>query len=312
MVLFSAASVIPVQAAEFVKTTHVFKTVGDVKIEADVYRADDEVVRPVVVWLHGGALIVGGREGIFDRIRDLCQDEGWVFVSLDYRLAPETKLPEIFADVEDAFRWLHSEGPVKLHIDPRRMIVTGGSAGGYLTMLVGAHVRPRPLALVAYWGYGDIDGPWMTKPSEDYLKQPHISKAEALAAVGQGVPTGTRDAETQKTRGKYYHYLRQQGAWAQEVTGFDPAAEPRKFDRYCPIRHIDSDYPPVFMIHGTIDFDVPYEQSANMAKELAKHNVDHTLFTVPNAGHGLAGGDKDLVVRGHQQALDFIRQRLKK
>src|SRR5438067_10236797 len=47
--------------ADFVKKTHVFKTAGDLKIQADVYRADDAKVRPCVVWIHGGALIVGNR-----------------------------------------------------------------------------------------------------------------------------------------------------------------------------------------------------------------------------------------------------------
>ena len=41
------------------------------------------------------------------------------------------------------------------------------------------------------------------------------------------------------------------------------------------------------MIHGTKDTDVPYELSADMAKELAKHKVVHELVTVPEAGHGL-------------------------
>ena len=42
-----------------VKTTHVYKTVGDVKVEADVYRPEGAEARPVVVWIHGGALRAG-------------------------------------------------------------------------------------------------------------------------------------------------------------------------------------------------------------------------------------------------------------
>ncbi len=37
-----------------IKTTHVYKTVGDVKVEADVYRPEGAEARPVVVWIHGG------------------------------------------------------------------------------------------------------------------------------------------------------------------------------------------------------------------------------------------------------------------
>src|SRR5262245_43111214 len=91
---------------KFQKKTYVFKTVGDVKIHADVYRADDTKVRPVVVWLHGGALIVGSRDSVARHLLDLCRAEGYVLVSFDYRLAPEVKLPGIIEDVQDAFRWL--------------------------------------------------------------------------------------------------------------------------------------------------------------------------------------------------------------
>jgi acetyl esterase/lipase len=92
-------------------------------------------------------------------------------VSFDYRLAPEVKLPAIIKDVRDAFRWLRERGPGLFHADPDRLVVTGGSAGGYLTLMTGFCVQPRPRALVAYWGYGDVDGDWYTKPSEHYRKQ---------------------------------------------------------------------------------------------------------------------------------------------
>src|SRR5437870_7419082 len=102
------------------------------------------------------------------------------------------------------------------------MVVTGGSAGGYLTMMTGICVSPRPKALVAYWGYGDVDGDWYTKPSEFYRKQPPVDKAEAYQAIGKKVLTGT-EGESGKARGRFYLYLRQNGLWTQEVTGFDPS-----------------------------------------------------------------------------------------
>src|SRR5262245_17661954 len=67
--------------------TVVYKTAGDAKIEADVYGADDKV-RPAVVWIHGGALINGNRKGPPGQLLDLCRKEGYVLVSIDYRLGP--------------------------------------------------------------------------------------------------------------------------------------------------------------------------------------------------------------------------------
>jgi acetyl esterase/lipase len=300
------------QTPAFVKKTYAFKTVSDVKIQADVYRADDDVKRPVVVWLHGGALIVGSRTSVPKNLLDLCRTEGYALVSLDYRLAPEVKLPGIIEDVEDAFRWLREKGPGLLHIDPDRMVVTGGSAGGYLTLMTGFRVKPRPRALVAYWGYGDVDGDWYTKPSEHYRTTVTlINKEDAYKAVGAKVLTATTGGEEQKARGRFYLYLRQNGLWTREVSGFDPDKEARKLDPYCPVRNVNADYPPTMLVHGTEDTDVPYEQSAAMAKELARKTVMHELVTVRGAGHGLSGGDRNLVEEAHAKALSFIRQHLK-
>jgi acetyl esterase/lipase len=243
---------------------------------------------------------------------ELCRDDGFALVSIDYRLAPEVKLPDIIADVEDAFRWLRGDGVKQCRLDPARLVVTGGSAGGYLTLMTGVVVRPRPTALVAYWGYGDVDGDWYTKPSDFYRKQvPLIDKAGANQGVGGKVMTGGEDGIDFRARGRFYTYLRQNGLWTREVTGFDPVKDKVKLDRYCPVRNVSPEYPPTLLVHGTEDTDVPYQLSADMAKELARHKVPHELVTVPGAGHGLAGGDKKLVADAHAKALGFIRAHMK-
>src|SRR5262245_53377278 len=94
------------QPPALVKKSHTYKTAGDVKIQADVHRPDDTKTRPVVVWIHGGALISGNKNSVPRNLLDLCRDEGYALVSIDYRLAPEVKLQELIADVEDALRWI--------------------------------------------------------------------------------------------------------------------------------------------------------------------------------------------------------------
>jgi acetyl esterase/lipase len=293
--------------------TYTYKTVDGLAIQADVYRPGDDRVRPVVVWIHGGALIMGNRDGVPGNLLTLCRQEGYVLVSIDYRLAPEVKLPAIIADVTDAMRWVHGKGPGLFHADPDRIVVTGGSAGGYLTMMVGVRVKPRPRALVAYWGYGDVDGPWYTRPSEFYRKQvPLIGKEDAYRAVGKKVTTGSDlDGLAMRARSRFYLYLRQHGLWTREVSGFDLGSESRKLDAYCPVRSLPADYPPILMIHGTKDTDVPYEESADMAKALARKKLPHELITVRGAGHGLADGDKRQVAQAHARALTFIREHLR-
>jgi acetyl esterase/lipase len=291
-----------------VKTTHVYKTVGDVKVEADVYRPEGDEVRPVVVWIHGGALIVGSRSQVPKQILELCTRERFVFVSLDYRLAPEVKLPQIAEDLQDAFRWLHESGPKLFHADTSRIVVTGGSAGGFLTMLSGAIVKPKPTALVAYWGYGEIDGEW-TRAKSTHHGAP-VPREEALAGVNKNgkVLTNTDDPAEGKARGGYYRHLRQTGGWSLGVTGIDAVKEPGKLDRFCPVKNITKDYPPILMVHGTEDTDVPYFCSTDMAKELTKHGVKHELLTVEKAEHGLRDGDPKRVTEVNARALEFIKE----
>jgi len=207
LVIYCVAVLGSARAAEpFGKKTYTYKTVDEVAIQADVYRPGDDKVRPAVIWIHGGALIVGSRRDVPTQLLDLCKREGFLLVSLDYRLAPEVKLPAIAEDIRDAFRWLRKDGPRLFHIDPDRVVVTGGSAGGYLTLLVGSSVTPRPKALVAYWGYGDVDGPWYTTPSAYYRKSPLLNKDKVSRAVGGKVLTGTT-GDTGQARGLFYRYL---------------------------------------------------------------------------------------------------------
>ena len=140
---------------------------------------------------------------------------------------------------------------------------------------------------------------------------PLIAKDDALKGVGAKVVTGSESDFDGKARGRYYHYLRQNGLWTKEVTGFDPATERAKLDPYCPVRNVSPTYPPTMLVHGTEDTDVPYQLSADMEKEFARHKVPHEFVTVRGAGHGLSGGDKKLVEEAHAKALDFIRSHLK-
>ncbi len=291
--------------------TYTYKQVGDLEIKADVYRADDETIRPVVVWIHGGALINGHRAGVSGRVKDWAIDSGYAFVSIDYRLAPETQLPEIIQDVEDAFTWLRKEGPALLKIDPTRVVVTGGSAGGYLTLVTGYRVKPRPKALVPFWGYGDLVGDWYSQPSPH--PRHHTSKLTREEAFKQvSGPPVSDSREREGDGGAFYQHCRQHGIWPKAVSGWDPHTEPERFYPFMPVKNVTADYPPTLLIHGTADTDVPYEQSVLMADEFKKHQVPYELIAVPDAEHGLADGDPKVIDEAYTKAFAFLAQHLKK
>ena len=294
---------------EIRKRTYIYKKVGNLEIKADVYRADDDRIRPVVVWIHGGALIMGHREGISNRLKDEMLKAGAIVVSIDYRLAPETQLPGIIADLEDALRWVNDKGPELFHADPKRVAVAGGSAGGYLTLTAGFRAQPRPVALVAFWGYGDLVGPWYSEPS---LHPRHntmkVLRDQAYSQVN-GPPIA--DARDRKgDGGMFYHFCRQTGSWPKAISGWDPLKEPQKFAPYMALKNVTRDYPPTFLIHGENDTDVPHEQSVLMAAELKRHGVKHRLISIPKAEHGLEGGDRQQIDDAYRDAFAFLREHL--
>jgi acetyl esterase/lipase len=283
--------------------TYVYKTVGGCEIKADVFQAAAGARKPAVVWIHGGALIMGSRRGLDGRFHGELLKRGFVVVSIDYRLAPETKLPGIIEDVRDAWRWVREEGSKRFGIDPDRIATAGGSAGGYLTLMTGFCLDPRPRALVSYFGYGDITTPWYSQPDAFYRRQPLVPKEEAYRTVTDRVLS---EQPAPNRRGRFYLYCRQNGIWPNEVAGHDPHTEAKWFDPYCPIRKVTAKYPPTFLIHGTEDTDVPYAESKNMAARLKECGVEHELVTVTGAGHGLSGAKPDEVSRIAERAAEFV------
>jgi acetyl esterase/lipase len=278
--------------------TYTFKTVGTNELQADVHRPAADAVRPVIVFIHGGALMMGDRvmtPGPRSPLEALL-NAGYVVVSIDYRLAPQVKLPAIIEDVVDACVWVRQRGPQLFRIDPDQLFVMGQSAGGYLTMMAGLRLQPRPRALVSFWGYGDIAGSWYRQPDAFYRQRRLVTKEEAEKSGGAML----------------YLYCRQQGLWPKVLTGEDPEANPHAFDAFCPVRNVTREYPPTMLIHGTKDTDVPYELSVQMDKELTAQGVPHEFVTLPETGHGFGRDQSDIAARTHQQVVEFLKKNAKK
>jgi len=289
-------------------TTHVYKTAGNCQIKADVYRPAAAGPTPVLVYIHGGCLMYGARQSINPRQLELYLGAGYAVVSIDYRLAPETKLPAIIEDLRDAFRWISEQGPALFGADPARLGVVGHSAGGYLTLMAGFAVEPRPKALIPVYGYGDIIGDWYSKPDPFYCQQPAVTLEESEWHRG-----GPETSELYEGRGKggLYLYCRQHGLWPLAVGGVDPARDPAFFAPYNPVQNVFPGYPPTLLLHGDQDTDVPHAQSVQMAGELAQHGVKHELITIKGGGHGFDGKMDDPVVKDTLvRVLAFLSEHL--
>jgi acetyl esterase/lipase len=296
----------------FTKTTIAYWEVDGHKILADVYRRQDAKIRPVIVWIHGGALIMGNRDlgdNVTRSLLAFAKTQGYAIVAIDYRLAPETKLPDIISDIEEAFRWLGGDGANQFHLDPTRIVVAGESAGGYLTFVTGYRVRPKPKALVALYGFGDLVGDWSSKPNPYPLYNlRNISREEAESQTNGTVISDSH--ERKGDGGSIYMYCRQKGLWPEEVSGFGRLTIADKITPFEPIRNVTPDWPPTLLIHGTRDSDVPYEQSALMAKKFKQHGVPFTFIPIDHGEHGFRGGDPQKIEEAYKAIGEFIKEHL--
>ena len=291
------------------KTTFTFKRIKGLDIKADVLRPDDDVSRPVCVWIHGGALMKGHRENLHQPAFMLLE-EGYIIVSIDYRLAPETTLPGILQDVTDACAWVRSQGDELFQAETQRLALAGASAGGYLALAAGFLLDPPPAAVVSVFGYGDLVGRWCTTPSIDPSHYETNMSAEDASSLAVGPPVAD-ERDRRYDILPYYNYYRQQGTWPRLVTGWDPLKEPEKYSPYLPVYNVNRRYPPTLLIHGEVDPDVPVEQSRTMAEKFKEHDVVHRLITIPGAEHGLRGGDPDQVEQAYRAAVRFVNQFIK-
>jgi acetyl esterase len=111
---------------------------GDMRVR--IYRPDAGVARPVTVFFHGGGFVVCSLESHDAICRQICNRSGTIVVSVDYRLAPEHKLPAAPDDCFAATRWV-AEHARSFGGDPTRLALAGDSAGGNLAAVTALRAR---------------------------------------------------------------------------------------------------------------------------------------------------------------------------
>lgn len=253
------------------KHTFVYKT-ATVPIELDVYLPATPSASaqglPILVWFHGGGLLQSSRKDVAPHhIRGVTK-HGYVFISVDYRLAPQVGVSDILEDVKDSLKWITTELPTKLEggdklLDTTRLAVSGSSAGGYLALLAGLYsTEPKPKVILPIYPITNPFGKFFTTPQPHPLG--HLERSVVESVLDPNAPVVTSDNGPEDPRSKFYPYMLQEANLAQLLHVKESDEE---FVIPPQIRKRGS-YLPTFIIHGDADKFVGVEQSDEVVDAL--------------------------------------------
>jgi acetyl esterase/lipase len=248
----------------------------------DVFTPKGETNGAAIIWVVSGGWFSSHEAINVGAINEYLK-RGYTVFAVVHGAQPKYTIPEVIGDMHRAVRF------IRLHakdykIDPDRIGITGGSAGGHLSLMQGcagtlgdpnakdpveiASSRVQAVACffppTDFFNYG--------KPGENALG---VGVLEAFAAPFD-----------------FHEY-------DQKVRKLKPivdSAERTKIGRaISPVYHVSSDDPPTLIIHGDADKLVPIQQAELIITKLKENGVEAKLVTKPGAAHGWAGMDKDLV-----------------
>jgi len=253
------------QSSEIVvKKDLTYGMAGDTELKLDLARPDGDDLYPAIVFIHGGGWANGERQRYRDFITTAAT-RGYVAVTISYRLmqfdeenketATATPIfPAQIHDVKAAIRWLRGNAK-EYHVNPNRIGVTGESAGGHLSLLV---------------GLTDLD----SKLEGESGNPSQSSRVQAVVNVFG--PTQMADC-----------YEASSVAWVFRLfMGGTPAEVPQQYNMASPLTYVSKDDPPVLTLQGDRDQLVPVEQATILDEKMKAVGAAHTLMIFEGEGHG--------------------------
>ena len=257
---------------------------GDREMKLDLYIPEQgEGPFPLIVWIHGGGWIGGDKKDCPPLNIGYCQN-GYAAASLSYRFSNVAPFPAQIEDCKAAIRWLKAHAN-EYNLDPNKIGVWGGSAGGHLVCLLGVtgHVKKFDV------------GDHLDQTSEVHAVCNFFGPTDFLTGL-EGF-----DPDTDLTKALVGMYTSLLGGPMEEKTELAKAASPTTY--------ADQNSAPFLHVHGTVDLLVPVEQAEKLHDKLRQANVSSRLFIIPQGGHG---GDDFLNPKLLEEIRLFFDKNLKK
>lgn len=190
------------------------------------------------------------------------------FISADYRFAPQIGITEALQDVADSIHFCresltsHLSPEEKNAIDPSRLAVSGSSAGGYLALLAGLYINPKPQVILPIYPITDPLGTFFTNPQPPAMGRPLGSKEEIREFLDPQADVVANN-ETDSKRMAMYLWMQHDANLAKlwKIDDSDPA---RAKKWRLPRNVFECRLPPAYIMHGDADTGVGVEQADEM------------------------------------------------
>lgn len=257
LLLFVSALLVPSSRAGEVQRDIEYARLDDRSLKLDLHRPE-KVRPPLLVYVHGGAWRAGSKS---DMPLGALVNEGWAVASVDYRLSTQAPFPAQAHDLKAAIRFLRAT-QIRLGIDARQIVIVGSSAGGHLAALVGVTN-----------GNKELEGTVGEHPETSSDVQGIISlygASNLTSILGQSTEPG----------------LKMRVPALQLLLGGQPAEKPDLAWLASPVEHIDPHDPPLLLIHGEADPQMPPAQSTELASAYERARLPVKLVMIPGALHG--------------------------
>lgn len=267
----------------------------------DVYQPTKQVFEnsPVVLWVHGGAWIVGRKEAVninrFHGAINELRDAGYSIVSPEYTLAGggQGPFPYCVEDVFDVVTWIRDNAD-KYSFDLENVGIFGESAGAHISMLV-AYADPsvfvqgfEPISfnyVIDIYGPNQLEGIY------------HSKTIDTLHSLIEDLPEN----------------IRSRVDIVQQIFGFDPDNDVERaqgiIDQYSPYNYVHAQIAPTLIIQGDEDRLVPVAQSISLKAKMDSLGVENEMHILRGVDHAFAGATKAQKDSIQNWVFEFITER---
>jgi acetyl esterase/lipase len=252
----------------------VYATVDGRDLKLDLYLPAGVQSPPLLVWVHGGAWSQGSKAGVPTSF----VEHGIATASVDFRQSTEARFPAQVHDIKAAIRFLRAK-TASYGYRSAKIAISGDSSGGHLAALVGvSNGQPQLEGRV---------GKDLAQSSSVQAIVVYYGASNLMSILAQSTPFG----------------LNMRRPALEQLLGALPDRVPELAQLASPVTHVDRNDPPLYLLHGDQDPQMPVNQALEMQGAYEKLGLDVHLDVVHGAAHG---GDAFFAPEHLQPVLEFL------